>query len=85
MPALASDGDVDVKLRKRGGGRHPGTYHVYTRGRWFVREWTRPGSTRPYERVRCRPSADAARAEARKLVARRTAEDYKDGVYDVVA
>ena len=85
MPALASDGDVDVKLLKRGGGRHPGTYHAYTRGRWFVREWTKSGSTREYERVRYRPSADAARAEARKLVAQKTAEDYKDGVYDVVA
>ena len=85
MPALASDGDVDFKLRKRGGGRYPGTYHVYTRGRWFVREWTKSGSPREYERARCRPSADVARAEARKLVAQKTAEDYKRGVYVVVA
>jgi hypothetical protein len=85
MPALASDGDVDVKLRKRGGGSWPGTYHAYTRGRWFVREWTRSGSPRAYERARCRPSADVARAEARKLVAEKTAENYYRGVWDVVA
>ena len=85
MPALASDGDVDVKLRKRGGGSWPGTYHAYTRGRWFVREWTRSGSPRAYERARYRPSADVARADVRKLVAQKTAEDYNRGVYDVVA
>ena len=66
-------GDVEVSL-EADASRGVKTYRVYTRGRFTVREWKKSKATRirPSILRRFWPTAEAARADAEKVIREKT-------------
>ena len=56
---------------------------MFTRGPWCVRQWKpTPSSPKEFETTRLWPSPPVARAEAEKVVAKKTHANYKKGRYE---
>lgn len=71
-------GDVEVSL-EGDASRGVKTYRVYTRGRFTVREWKKSKATRirPSILRRFWPTAEAARADAEKVIREKTKDGYR--------